>query len=73
MRMKLKVMQTHTHTQSSTVVTIYTIIGSERDTIRDNTKKSGIILLYILYMLGRMYVTFVLLTLTFFVFTRYLG
>ncbi len=48
---------TQIHTQSSTMVII---IGSERDTIRDNTKNQGYILLYISYMLGRMYVTFVL-------------
>jgi len=51
MRMKLKIMQTHTrtHIQSSTVVIIYAIIGSERDTIRDNTKNQGYIIVYIIY------------------------
>ncbi len=43
-------MQTHTHThiQSSTVVIIYAIIGSERDTIRDNTKNQGYMIVYII-------------------------
>ncbi len=36
---------THTHTQSSTVVIIYAIISSERDTIRDNTKNQGYIII----------------------------
>ncbi len=63
---------THTHTQSSTVVIIYAIIGSERETIRDNTKNQGYMIVYIIYAWA--YVcNFCTLTLTFFVFTRYLG
>ncbi len=56
MRMKLKVMQTRTHIQSSTVVIIYAIIGSERDTIRDNTKNQGYIIVYIIHVYAWTYV-----------------
>ncbi len=51
-----------THTQSSTVVIIYAIIGSERDTIRGNTLKSQGYIIVLLYMLECtcMHVIFVL-------------
>ncbi len=51
---------TRTHIQSSTVVIIYAIIGSERETIRNNTKNQGYMIVYIIYAWTYVYVTFVL-------------